>query len=109
MRLLNTGSLKLKDFPPSQIPPYVILSHTWGEEEVLFEDIQRGTAKSKKGFTKVKGCCKKAKEEGFDWVCVNKANFTELSQAINSIFRWYRKAAKWQMLRLSLGRFDHQA
>ena len=44
MRLLRTrsdGQLELtKDIiRVEEIPPYAILSHTWGEQEVLFEDI----------------------------------------------------------------------
>ena len=30
-----------------------------------------------------------------DTCCINKADFTELLEAINSIFRWYRNAAKY--------------
>jgi hypothetical protein len=41
MRLLNIETLKLESFlEESTIPPYVILSHTWGDKEVLFEDLQ---------------------------------------------------------------------
>jgi hypothetical protein len=29
-----------------------------------------------------------------DTCCINKADFTELSEAINSMFRWYRNAAR---------------
>ncbi|RWA12100.1 hypothetical protein EKO27_g3009 [Xylaria grammica] len=41
MRLLNTETLKLESFP-DQRPLYAILSHTWGHDEVLFEDIRGG-------------------------------------------------------------------
>ncbi|EUC28128.1 hypothetical protein COCCADRAFT_109959 [Bipolaris zeicola 26-R-13] len=30
-----------------------------------------------------------------DTCCINKANKTELSLAIRSMFRWYRDAARW--------------
>jgi hypothetical protein len=39
MRLLNVHSLKLEEFggePGNGIPPYAILSHTWGRDEVSF-------------------------------------------------------------------------
>jgi hypothetical protein len=47
MRLLNTATLTLEEFVPNKIPPYAILSRTWGENEVVFEDFQRLTAESK--------------------------------------------------------------
>jgi hypothetical protein len=100
MRLLNTKSLQLKDFLGTDRPPYAILSHTWGQEEVLFEDIQnvfREKALAKTGFLKVQGCCNKAVEDGFDWVwidtcCIDKSSSAELSEAINSMFAWYQES-----------------
>ncbi|KAF5369580.1 hypothetical protein D9758_002483 [Tetrapyrgos nigripes] len=53
MRLLNTKTLKLKEFY-ADIPQYAILSHTWEKEEVIFQDIQNlRTAKLKAGYDKV--------------------------------------------------------
>jgi hypothetical protein len=97
MRLLNTASLQLKDFIGSNIPPYAILSHTWGDEEVLFDDIQKGTATSKRGYAKVKGCCQKAAEDDFGWAwidtcCIDKSSSAELSEAINSMYEWYKSS-----------------
>lgn len=40
MRLLNTESLRLESFFGLPTPEYAILSHTWGEEEVLFDDVR---------------------------------------------------------------------
>lgn len=59
------------------------------------QDVER--AKGKKGFAKVQGCCQQAKTEGFEWVwidscCINKDSHTELSEAINSMYKWYRQA-----------------
>ena len=97
MRLLNTKSLQLNDFSGFNTPPYVILSHTWGEQEVLFDDIQKGTAASRQGYGKITGCCTKAAEDGFDWVwidtcCIDKSSSAELSEAINSMYRWYQRS-----------------
>lgn len=99
MRLLNANSLELHDFLNPEAPSYVILSHTWGrkEDEVLFEDIISKKAKSKKGFAKVRGCCAKAREDGFEWVwidtcCIDKSSSAELSEAINSMFKWYHQS-----------------
>ena len=83
------------------IPPYAILSHTWGadDEEVTFEDITNGTGKDKPGYEKIRFCGEQARidELQYFWIdtcCINKANYTELSQAINSMFRWYRDAIR---------------
>lgn len=37
MRLINTTTLTIEEFK-SKHPPYAILSHTWGAEEVTFEE-----------------------------------------------------------------------
>jgi hypothetical protein len=83
------------------IPPYAILSHTWGKdiEEVTFEDLENGTAEAKAGYEKIWFCGEQAKEDCLEyfWVdtcCINKANLTELSTAIVSMFRWYRNATR---------------
>ncbi|KAI8686520.1 HET domain-containing protein [Fusarium keratoplasticum] len=54
MRLLNTEPIELKYFADNA-PPYAILSHTWDEEEVTFQDMEQGRAKDKKGYTKYLG------------------------------------------------------
>ena len=97
MRLLNTSTLLVEGFLQSHVPEYVILSHTWGEEEVTLEDLLSGVATSKKGFAKLAGCCKKAREDGFrycwiDTCCIDKTSSTELSEAINSMYEWYKDA-----------------
>ncbi|KAE9368292.1 HET-domain-containing protein [Stipitochalara longipes BDJ] len=99
MRLIHSTALKLHEFVGSQIPPYAILSHTWGEEEVSFQDLQSNVSeiREKKGFNKIKQCCRIAAEDGFEyaWVdtcCIDKTSSAELSEAINSMFRWYQQA-----------------
>jgi hypothetical protein len=83
------------------IPPYAILAHTWGADttEVTFEDLTNGTGKDKPGYEKIRFCGEQAGQDDLEyfWVdtcCINKADFTELSEAINSMFRWYRNAAQ---------------
>lgn len=97
MRLLSTFTLALSEFVGSQVPPYAILSHTWGDEEVLINDIHNGTARSKRGFKKLGGCCEKAVADGFRWVwidtcCIDSSSSVEMSEAINSMHRWYKAA-----------------
>jgi hypothetical protein len=104
MRLLEIdthGNLSFTQDLTDNIPPYAILSHTWGPDnsEVTFKDLRDGTSTNKAGFTKIDFCAKQARKDGlhYFWVdtcCIDKANYTELSEAINSMFRWYRDAKK---------------
>jgi hypothetical protein len=104
MRLLNLnddGSFSLVWFAKDKIPPYAILSHTWGrvEDEVVYKDIVDGTGNKKKGFQKLQFCDKQAKADDLDyfWVdtcCIDKSNEKEQTTAINSMFRWYQNAAR---------------
>ncbi|KAB8202362.1 heterokaryon incompatibility protein-domain-containing protein [Aspergillus parasiticus] len=97
MRLLRTRTIELVEFPPDRIPPYAILSHTWGEEEVLFTDMQHHRGQTKSSWPKVQGACAQARADGFDYVwidtcCIDKSSSAELSEAINSMFTWYANA-----------------
>ncbi|RFU33628.1 hypothetical protein B7463_g2650, partial [Scytalidium lignicola] len=101
MRLLNVKTFEFEEFigkGGGGIPLYVILSHTWDIEEVSFEDYVGQQCKSKKGYNKIYDCCRVAESEGFQygWIdtcCIDKSSSAELSEAINSMFRWYREAA----------------
>jgi hypothetical protein len=99
MILLNAKTFRLEEFFGDKVPEYGILSHTWQTEEILFEDIKHLSheVRTKEGFRKVEGFCKLATEEGLDYVwidtcCIDKNSSAELSEAINSMFKYYRKA-----------------
>ncbi|KAF5363057.1 hypothetical protein D9758_012640 [Tetrapyrgos nigripes] len=121
MRLLNTKTLRLQEFL-TDIPRYAILSHTWENEEVTFQDIQNivnladtrnvqqltyedirafllsAQLPVKKGYTKVVQACVRARNSAFDWIwidscCINKESSAELSEAINSMYQYYENAA----------------
>ncbi|KAI8631008.1 vegetative incompatibility protein HET-E-1 [Xylariaceae sp. FL1651] len=104
MRLLTIrpdGSLALTEDLREDIPQYAILSHTWGHDgqEVTFRDISEGTGQQKEGYRKIEFCRNWATSNGLQhfWVdtcCIDKSNNTELSEAINSMFRWYQNATK---------------
>jgi hypothetical protein len=103
MRLLQMkgDDFSLIEHVGSNIPPYAILSHTWGadEEEVTFKDISDGTGKSKVGYHKIRFCGEQAARNGlpYFWVdtcCIDKSSSAELSEAINSMFRWYQNATR---------------
>jgi len=104
MRLLrcsDTGDFSLTQFGDEAIPPYAILSHTWGAdtEEVTFEDFTNGTGKDKPGYVKIRFCGEQARLDALQyfWIdtcCINKADEAEVSKAINSMFLWYRNATR---------------
>jgi hypothetical protein len=104
MRLLeinNHGKFSLTKFIGNNVPPYAILSHTWGSDtdEVSFRDITDDTGKSKAGYDKIWFCGRQARRDGLQyfWVdtcCIDISNNDELSEAINSMFRWYCNEAK---------------
>jgi hypothetical protein len=97
MRLIDAETLELHEFIDSYIPQYTILSHTWGRDEVSLHDMLSGNANVKEGYEKIKRCCETAISDGFKyaWVdtcCIDKASSTELSEAINSMYRWYQES-----------------
>ncbi|KAH6853065.1 heterokaryon incompatibility protein-domain-containing protein [Alternaria rosae] len=101
LRLDEPDKFSLVEHNGKSTPPYAILSHTWGadNEEVTFKDLTEGVGKSKAGYKKILFCGTQAASDGlqFFWVdtcCIDKSSSADLSEAINSMFRWYQDAAK---------------
>lgn len=104
MRLLqldDQDNVSLTRDLTDNIPPYAILSHTWGadDDEVTFQDLENQRGGDKPGYKKITFCGKQSRKDGIThfWVdtcCIDKNNFTEVSEAITSMFRWYRDAVK---------------
>ncbi|KAI0967926.1 HET-domain-containing protein [Xylaria arbuscula] len=99
MRLLKCADLTFAEFEQQDIPCYAILSHTWGSEEVTLEAMKCASTRSNlKGYDKIAATCRIALEQGLEyaWVdtcCIDKSSSAELSEAINSMFAWYRNAS----------------
>jgi hypothetical protein len=175
MRLLNVSSREVEEFQGNEIPPYAILSHTWGREETTFHEMEaiaryrrsqqdpvvthmmpsppgspdamklmllstmlmafRGKRnrvsrpsalpaltsgyetddedgshtrmvpsssphpfEQKAGYSKIAYACGQAQKDGYRYVwvdtcCIDKRSSAELSEAINSMFLWYQRAA----------------
>ncbi|KAK4191046.1 vegetative incompatibility protein HET-E-1 [Podospora australis] len=108
MRLLTWNpralSIESKYFPDSSdIPPYAILSHTWDPlSEVSFQELGNPKSFSKPGYDKIRQTASLAKTGDKDnplewcWVdtcCIDKTSSAELTEAINSMFKWYARAA----------------
>ncbi|CAO2654513.1 Nn.00g112460.m01.CDS01 [Neocucurbitaria sp. VM-36] len=104
MRLLQldeNGDVRHAAHLDEPLPPYAILSHTWGadEDEVTYNDLRTGASESKKGYDKLKFCGIQALKDSLQyfWVdtcCIDKSSSTELSEAINSMYRYYKDSKK---------------
>ncbi|KAL6358932.1 hypothetical protein LRP88_09127 [Fusarium phalaenopsidis] len=98
MRLINTTTLEIEEFFDISIPEYAILSHTWGDGEVSLQDwADRKNRRFKPGFQKIMWACTQAAKDQLDYVwvdtnCIDKSSSAELSEAINSMFKWYRRS-----------------
>lgn len=98
MHLLNVETHRLEEYFDDGVPPYAILSHTWDADEVLYRQICGEAGYAPGSSAKVDGCCAQAARDGLRYVwidtcCIDKSSSAELSEAINSMFGWYRRAA----------------
>lgn len=101
MRLLNTKTFEFKNFFDSSLPVYAILSHRWGseEDEVSYKQLRNGPLPPDlPGLLKIQAFCRLADGKGFQWAwvdtcCIDKRSSAELSEAINSMFKWYKRSA----------------
>ncbi|KAI6151182.1 heterokaryon incompatibility protein-domain-containing protein [Pisolithus tinctorius] len=86
---------------------YVIVSHRWGAEvsykEMIrlmrMEEQEREQVGQRGGYKKIVESCKQAMKDGYRWLwidtcCIDKRSSAELSEAINSMYRWYRNSQK---------------
>ncbi|KAK3367998.1 heterokaryon incompatibility protein-domain-containing protein [Podospora didyma] len=99
MWLIDTATMRMHDVFNTEDHKYAILSHTWEDDEVNFEDmtLRPYVARQKKGYLKIEKTCQLAKERGipYAWVdtcCIDKTSSAALSEAINSMFLWYKES-----------------
>lgn len=130
MRLLHAETLEFESFDDSKLPNYVILSHTWGRDELSFQDMcwvqrlrtipkelldnplvplllnvaspaQATTSENdlvkRAGYQKILKTAETVLHLGhtyfwIDTVCINKESSSELQEAINSMYNWYKKS-----------------
>ena len=111
MRLLETNTGRFHYFNSSRDASYAILSHVWQKnkdssldaEQTFYEvrQAQEATARHESVLPrlnyKIRRFCAVARDAGFKfgWVdtcCIDKLNSSEVSEAVNSMFSWYRDA-----------------
>lgn len=97
MWLLNVETRDLESFQSSEIPAYAILSHRWTDDEPSFKDVQKKRW-DEKDYLKLELCRQQAVKDGFQYIwidtcCIDKRSSAELSEAINSMYNWYTRAA----------------
>ena len=86
---------------------YAILSHRWIDStEVDYEEMvdlakmngqEQDEIRGRQGYKKIIDTCKQTKQDGYEllWIdtcCIDKRSSAELSEAINSMYRWYANA-----------------
>jgi Heterokaryon incompatibility protein (HET) len=104
MRLLDSSTFQFEEFLGTDIPPYAILSHTWSTQEISYDEMLSPglETRQKVGYLKIQSCCRIAKERGlsYAWVdscCIDKRSSAELSEAINSMYRYYEEAKVFRL------------
>ncbi|KAF9771288.1 hypothetical protein IL306_011080 [Fusarium sp. DS 682] len=107
MRCINTATFELHTSTQIDFKErgYAILSHRWGSNEILFSQIGQFAHELRQTkdrhvlpqLDKIRGACITARNQGLEWIwidncCINKSDNSELSESINSMFRWYSDA-----------------
>ncbi|KAI6016553.1 heterokaryon incompatibility protein-domain-containing protein [Pisolithus marmoratus] len=121
MRLLDVGAVidrerniqragpktKVMEQLDDETAKYAILSHRWGTEVdydemtglMKMDEQDRNEVRQRDGYQKIIKSCEQAARDGYTWLwidtcCINKDSSAELSEAINSMYRWYRNAQR---------------
>ena len=95
-------------FRDDEATDYAILSHRWMsmEHEVNYDEMndlakmdqgEITEVRRRDGYRKILDSCEQAKRDGYAWLwidtcCIDKRSSAELSEAINSMFRWYENS-----------------
>ena len=97
--------IKVVEFGDDEEAEYVILFHQWTDQEVDYNEVAklvkmdeevRSEIHQHGGYRKILQSCEQAKD-GYKWLwvdtcCINKQSSAELSEAINSMYQWYKNS-----------------
>ena len=97
---------KVLEFSDDEVTEYAILSHRWIEQEVDYNEVveltkmdeeERSEIRRRDGYRKILQSCEQAMKDGYKWLwadtcCIDKRSSAELSEAINSMYRWYENS-----------------
>ncbi|KAI8978322.1 heterokaryon incompatibility protein-domain-containing protein [Trametes punicea] len=109
MWLLRTSTAELEYFngPDDVKGGYAILSHVWQGCEQSFQELQALQSQltssdhidllRSRVSAKIRECCLLAESHGYEWLwidacCIDRSSSAELSEAVNSMFKWYAHA-----------------
>ena len=97
---------KVLEFGDDEGTKYSILSHRWIKQEVDYNEVvklakmdeeERTEVRQRDGYRKILQSCEQTKKDGYKWLwvdtcCIDKRSSAELSEAINSMYRWYENS-----------------
>jgi hypothetical protein len=115
--MIDTSTYLFHDFvgPGYHNPKYAVLSHTWGADELTYQDWlyihdqsprrwgwvridgEIDSLKSRGGYDKIIRASERAAADGYGWIwidtiCIDKTNLAELSETINSMYKIYSES-----------------
>lgn len=88
MHLINVKTLDLERFVGSAVPPYAILSHTWGDSEVSFQDlsaVDKAKIKKKDGYKKIRYTCHQAFFDGLEYAWIDTCKYAEFTRWLGRV------------------------
>ncbi|KAL4082132.1 heterokaryon incompatibility protein-domain-containing protein [Scleroderma yunnanense] len=97
---------KVLESRDDEVTAYATLSHRWIDQEVDYDEMvklakmeeeERDEIRQRDGYRKILDSCEQAKRDGYEWLwadtcCIDKRSSAELSEAINSMYRWYKNS-----------------
>lgn len=104
-------NLSFATFDGDEIPPYVIASHRWSDDEATYVDVLEKRHRSSVGFRKIKCFCDLSKQRNrhmkssssdtrvsrVEWIwidtcCIDQRSSAEIAENITSMYRYYEQA-----------------
>jgi hypothetical protein len=95
MRLINTTTQTLDEFESAETPPYAILSHTWTNEEIDYQNLlgERESGKEA-GYAELEYGCKVAAAAGYDYLWLDTCWLRDMSTNGGRYIRVERQTLK---------------